>query len=94
MVNPDGWLFVEHLAQGMEMLAALQPGAAEVIMCIVAHALQTEAGSHRPIISEELPIGDIALKACFRRGSRHPASPSAAGPRASSRSTTTSGKES
>ena len=56
MVNPDGRLFVERLGQGMEMLAALQPGAAEIIIGSVAHALQSEADADRPIISGELPI--------------------------------------
>jgi type IV secretion system protein VirB11 len=57
MVNPDGRLFVERLGQGMEMLTALQPGAAEIIIGSVAHALQSEADAGRPIISGELPIG-------------------------------------
>lgn len=57
MVNPDGRLFVERLGQGMEMLTALQPGAAEIIIGSVAHALQSEADAERPIISGELPIG-------------------------------------
>jgi P-type conjugative transfer ATPase TrbB len=57
MVNPDGRLFVERLGQGMEMLTALQPGAAEIIIGSVAHALQSEADADRPIISGELPIG-------------------------------------
>ncbi|MGE3710579.1 MAG: ATPase, T2SS/T4P/T4SS family, partial [Hyphomicrobiaceae bacterium] len=57
MVNPDGRLFVERLGQGMEMVGALQTGAAEIIIGSVAHALQSEADSDRPIISGELPIG-------------------------------------
>jgi type IV secretion system protein VirB11 len=57
MVNPDGRIFVERLGQGMEMLTALQPGAAEIIIGSVAHALQSEADADRPIISGELPIG-------------------------------------
>ncbi len=57
MANPDGRLFVERLGQGMEMLAALQPGAAEIIIGTVAHALQSEVDAERPIISGELPIG-------------------------------------
>lgn len=57
MVNPDGRLFVERLGRGMEILAALEPGAAEIIIGTVAHALQTEADADRPIISGELPIG-------------------------------------
>lgn len=57
MVNPDGRLFVERLGRGMELLTALQPGAAEIIIGSVAHALRTEADADRPIISGELPIG-------------------------------------
>jgi type IV secretion system protein VirB11 len=57
MLNPDGRLFVERLGQGMEILAALAPSAAEIIIGSVAHALQTEADAAQPIISGELPIG-------------------------------------
>ncbi len=56
-LNPDGRLFVERLGQGMEILAALAPGAAEIIIRSVAHALQTEVDADQPIISGELPIG-------------------------------------
>lgn len=41
MLNPDGRLFVERLGQGMEVLANLEAGAAEIIIGTVAHALQT-----------------------------------------------------
>lgn len=57
MLNPDGCLFVERLGEVMQPLAKLDRGAAEVIIGGVAHALQTEADSGRPIISGELPIG-------------------------------------
>ncbi|MGB7430992.1 MAG: P-type conjugative transfer ATPase TrbB [Ahrensia sp.] len=57
MLNPDGLLFVERLGQGIAPLGALKPGAAEIIIGSVAHALQTEADEDRPIISGELPIG-------------------------------------
>lgn len=57
MLNPDGRLFVERLGHGIENLGALEPGAAEIIIGSVAHALQTEADSEHPIISGELPIG-------------------------------------
>lgn len=57
MLNPDGKLFVERLGQGMTAFADLEPGAAEIIIGSVAHALQTEADDLRPIISGELPIG-------------------------------------
>jgi hypothetical protein len=42
---PDGRLFVERLGRGMEVLAELEPVAAEIIIGSVAHALQTEAAS-------------------------------------------------
>jgi len=57
MLNPDGKLFIERLGQGIENFGSLQPGAAEIIIGSVAHALQTEADDERPIISGELPIG-------------------------------------
>ena len=57
MLNPDGRLFVERLGRGMEVLANLEAGAAEIIIGSVAHALQTQADADQPIISGELPIG-------------------------------------
>lgn len=57
MLNPDGRLFVERLGQGIDSMGTLQPGAAEIIIGSVAHALQTEADGDQPIISGELPIG-------------------------------------
>jgi len=57
MLNPDGHLFVERLGEGIEAIGELAPGAAEIIIGSVAHALQTEADEDRPIISGELPIG-------------------------------------
>ncbi len=57
MLNPDGRLFVERLGHGIENLGALEPGAAEIIIGSVAHALQTEADNEHPIISGKLPIG-------------------------------------
>lgn len=57
MLNPDGRLFVERLGQGIDSMGQLQPGAAEIIIGSVAHALHTEADEDQPIISGELPIG-------------------------------------
>lgn len=57
MLNPDGQLFVERLGQGIANIGELEPGAAEIIIGSVAHALQTEADADQPIISGELPIG-------------------------------------
>lgn len=57
MLNPDGRLFVERLGEGIGRLGEMKAGAAEIIIGSVAHALQTEAGEERPIISGELPIG-------------------------------------
>lgn len=57
MLNPDGRLFVERLGQGIESIGELAPGAAEIIIGSVAHALQTEVDASQPIISGELPIG-------------------------------------
>lgn len=57
MLNPDGRLFVERLGYGIEGVGSLEPGAAEIIIGSVAHALQTEADNEHPIISGKLPIG-------------------------------------
>ncbi|WP_295807589.1 P-type conjugative transfer ATPase TrbB [uncultured Nitratireductor sp.] len=57
MLNPDGRLFVERLGEGIASIGALAPGAAEIIIGSVAHALQTEVDASQPIISGELPIG-------------------------------------
>ena len=56
MLNPDGRLFVERLGEGIERIGELKPGAAEIIIGSVAHALQTEVDEEQPIISGELPI--------------------------------------
>ena len=56
MLNPDGRLFVERLGEGIERIGELKPGAAEIIIGSVAHALQTEVDEDQPIISGELPI--------------------------------------
>ncbi|MAS03722.1 MAG: P-type conjugative transfer ATPase TrbB [Ahrensia sp.] len=56
MLNPDGRLFVERLGEGIERIGELRPGAAEIIIGSVAHALQTEVDEDQPIISGELPI--------------------------------------
>lgn len=79
MVNPDGRLFVERLGQGMEMPAALEPGAAEIIIGSVAHALQTEVDTVRPIISGELPIGGHRFEGLLPPLWRRQASQSGAG---------------
>ncbi|MCB0202962.1 MAG: P-type conjugative transfer ATPase TrbB, partial [Anaerolineae bacterium] len=47
----------ERLGEGIGAVGELAPGAAEIIIGSVAHALQTEADEDRPIISGELPIG-------------------------------------
>lgn len=57
MLNPDGRLFVERLGRGLELAGEIEPGAAEVVIGSVAHALGTEAGADSPIISGELPLG-------------------------------------
>lgn len=57
MLNPDGKLFIERLGHGVAPAGAMTPAAAEVVIGSVAHALQSEADTDRPIISGELPIG-------------------------------------
>lgn len=57
MLNPDGRLFIERLGHGVAEAGVMTPAAAEVVIGSVAHALQSEADTDRPIISGELPIG-------------------------------------
>lgn len=57
LLNPDGTLFVDHLADGMREFGRLLPSDAETIIGKVAHALQTEVSQSNPILSGELPIG-------------------------------------
>lgn len=57
MLNPDGRLFIERLGHGVAPAGAMTPAAAEVVIGSVAHALQSEADTERPIISGELPLG-------------------------------------
>jgi len=57
MLNPDGKLFIERLGQGTAAAGEMSAAAAEIIIGSVAHAIQSEADSERPIVSGELPIG-------------------------------------
>ncbi len=57
MLNPDGRLFIERLGRGVEQAGEMTSAAAEIVIGSVAHALRSEAGDERPIISGELPIG-------------------------------------
>lgn len=57
MLNPDGTLFVERLAGGMEIVGSLDPARAEVVIGIVAHALDQEVNDIMPIVSGEIPLG-------------------------------------
>lgn len=57
MLNPDGRLFIEHLGKGITPAGEMPATAAESVIGSVAHALQSEADSKRPIVSGELPIG-------------------------------------
>ncbi|MCA1408809.1 P-type conjugative transfer ATPase TrbB [Ensifer sp. IC3342] len=57
MLNPDGKLFIERLGHGVTSAGEMSSAAAEMVIGTVAHALQSEANTHQPIISGELPIG-------------------------------------
>ncbi|MGL3609087.1 P-type conjugative transfer ATPase TrbB [Rhizobium sp. G187] len=57
MLNPDGNLFIERLGHGIAAAGEMTASAAETVIGSVAHALQTEADSDRPIVSGELPFG-------------------------------------
>ncbi|MCB1470718.1 MAG: P-type conjugative transfer ATPase TrbB [Rhizobiaceae bacterium] len=56
MLNPDGRLFIERLGQGIHSAGTMTPGAAEIVIGSVAHALGSEVDDDRPIVSGELPI--------------------------------------
>ncbi|PRD43719.1 P-type conjugative transfer ATPase TrbB [Phyllobacterium phragmitis] len=56
MLNPNGRLFIERLGQGIAPAGNMTPGAAEIVIGSVAHALGSEVDDHRPIVSGELPI--------------------------------------
>lgn len=57
MLNPDGKLFIERLGHGIAPAGQLSAAAAEMVIGTVAHALDSEVDTQRPIISGELPIG-------------------------------------
>lgn len=57
MLNPDGKLFIERLGHGVTPAGEMSPAAAEMVIGVVAHALQSEVDAQQPIISGELPIG-------------------------------------
>ncbi|WP_375600341.1 P-type conjugative transfer ATPase TrbB [Devosia sp. Naph2] len=57
MVNPDGRMFIERIGQGTGFEGELAPGAAELVIGKVAHALRTEVHEATPILSGELPLG-------------------------------------
>ncbi|MBW9054607.1 P-type conjugative transfer ATPase TrbB [Rhizobium mesosinicum] len=57
MLNPDGCLFIERLGAGIVRAGEMEEGSAEIIIGVVAHVLNTEVDTARPIVSGELPIG-------------------------------------
>ena len=57
MLNPDGCLFIERLGAGIVHAGEMEEGSAEIIIGAVAHVLNTEVDTARPIVSGELPIG-------------------------------------
>ncbi|AVA24444.1 P-type conjugative transfer ATPase TrbB [Rhizobium sp. NXC24] len=57
MLNPDGKLFIERLTHGVTAAGEMSPVAAETVIGIVAHFLQSQVDTKQPIISGELPIG-------------------------------------
>ncbi|MGY5810138.1 P-type conjugative transfer ATPase TrbB [Rhizobium sp. LEGMi198b] len=57
MLNPDGKLFIERLAHGVAAAGEMSPVAAETVIGIVAHFIQSQVDTKQPIISGELPIG-------------------------------------
>lgn len=55
MLNPDGRLYIERLADGISSGGHMSRADAEIIIGSVAHALSTEADERHPVISGELP---------------------------------------
>lgn len=56
MLNPDRQIFIERVGQGVSSCGELSAEAAETVIGIVAHALDSEANHDHPIVSGELPI--------------------------------------
>ncbi|UXN67923.1 P-type conjugative transfer ATPase TrbB (plasmid) [Devosia neptuniae] len=56
MLNPNSRIFVERIGQGVSSCGELGAEAAETVIGIVAHALNSEANHDHPIVSGELPI--------------------------------------
>lgn len=56
MLNPDCRIFIERVGQGVSSCGELTSEAAETIIGIVAHMLDSEANHDHPIVSGELPI--------------------------------------
>lgn len=57
MLNPDGNLFIERAGQGIAAAGHLPAHDVETVIGKVAHALKTEVGQDRPIVSGELTLG-------------------------------------
>jgi type IV secretion system protein TrbB len=56
MVNPDGWLRLDRLGEGIiDTGHKLEPAAIERIIRLVASYVRVEAHEHNPIVSAELP---------------------------------------
>ncbi len=57
MLNPDGHLFIERLGEGIAAVGIMEQGAAEIVIGAVAHMLNSQVDTTRPIVSGELPVG-------------------------------------
>jgi P-type conjugative transfer ATPase TrbB len=63
MLNPDGFLWVEHLGQPMRRFGRMSPAQAESLMATVASTLRTQITAHNPILECELPLDGSRFEA-------------------------------
>lgn len=56
MVNPDQTLWIEKLGQDMALCGTLPPAQSQLIISLVASALETTVTAERPIVEGELPL--------------------------------------
>ncbi|WP_432737289.1 P-type conjugative transfer ATPase TrbB [Maridesulfovibrio sp. FT414] len=56
MVNPDGKLWIERLGEDMREVGEISPHQTEMIISLVASALDTTVTKNSPIVEGELPI--------------------------------------
>lgn len=56
MLNPDGRVWVEKIAQEMKVITEMSPDKSRIILSLVASALDSIVTPEKPIIEGELPL--------------------------------------